>query len=473
MKPIHYLYFALSTLINFVTADTPSKPNLVVILFDDLGYGDIGPFGSKLNRTPNLDRMAAEGMKLTSFYTAPVCSASRAQLMTGCYAKRVSISGALFPVSTVGLNPKETTIAEYLKQQGYATQVVGKWHLGDQPEFLPTRQGFDHFFGIPYSNDMGAQPRTPTGQKPRPPLPLLRDERTIEAPPEQHSLTERFTDESLAFIRSNRQRPFFLYLAHIATHVPLEAGKAFRGKSANGAYGDWVEEADWSVGRILEALREMKLERSTLVVFTSDNGPWISKGKNAGIATPLRGSKFSCWEGGMRVPAVAWWPGKIPAGAVSDAVTSGMDLLPTAVGLAGGKIPADRRLDGKDLWPLLSGREQKSPHDALCYWDGLWLAAVRAGEWKLQIRPQKETEHETGGKPVDVYAIKDFTPRLYNLQSDPGETTDLAASHPDVVKRLQDLIRPMDEDLGLKGDKAPGIRPPGRVEDPQPLLLKP
>ncbi len=472
MKPLHYLSLALLTSSHFATAETLAKPNVVIIFMDDVGYGDIGPFGSKLNRTPHLDRMAAEGMTLKSFYAAPVCSASRAQLMTGCYAKRVSISGALFPVSAVGLNPDETTIAEHLKQQGYATMMAGKWHLGDQPEFLPTRQGFDHFFGIPYSNDMGEQISPQPDQKARPPLPLLRDDKTIEAPPEQHSLTERFTSESVEFIRSNRQRPFFLYLAHIATHVPLEAGKAFKGKSTNGAYGDWVEEADWSVGQILDALREMKLERNTLVFFTSDNGPWLSKGKNAGVATPLRGGKFSCWEGGVRVPAVACWPGKIPAGSVSDAVVSEMELLPTAVGLAGGTPPADRRIDGKDLWPLLSGKDQESPHDSLFYWDGQWLAAVRSGEWKLQIRPQKEAEHEKAGKKVDVYAIKDFTARLYDLDKDVGETTDLAAQHPAVVKRLQEQIAAMDKDLGIKGDKAPGVRAAGQVANPKPLLMR-
>lgn len=473
-----HLIVALGCLAAFQSAvigESDSKPNVVIIFMDDVGYGDIGPFGSKANRTPNLDRMAAEGMKLTSFYAAPVCSASRAQLMTGCYFKRVSIAGALFPVSPTGLNPEERTIAELLKEQGYSTMMAGKWHLGDQPEFLPTRQGFDHYFGIPYSNDMGA-PAKPPKQTPgpenpvRPPLPLLRGEKVVEAPPEQRTLTARFTEEAVQFISASKDRPFFLYLAHIATHVPLEPGVAFRGKSANGLYGDWLEEADWSVGRVLDTLRDLKLDRNTLVIFTSDNGPWLSKGKNAGVATPLRGGKFSCWEGGVRVPALAWWPGRIPAGTVSDAIASEMDLLPTAVRLAGGKLPADRRIDGRDLWPLLSGRSQESPHDALFYWDGHWLAAVRSGEWKLQIRPQKEAEHEKAGKHVDVYAIKEFTPRLYHLKNDPGETTDLAERHPDVVKRLEKLIGPMADDLGLKGDKAPGIRPVGRVSKPVPLL---
>lgn len=469
MKQLNVFFYCLLGMIATEPARATPKPNIVVILMDDVGYGDIGPFGSKVNRTPNLDRMAAEGMKLTSFYSAPVCSAARAQLMTGCYSKRVSIDGVLFPVSSTGLNPEETTIAEVLKQQEYATMMVGKWHLGDQAEFLPTRQGFEHFFGIPYSNDMDgpSEPGSGSREATRPPLPLLRDETVIEAPPVQHSLTERFTEESLGFIRAHREKPFFLYLAHIATHVPLEPGKAFLGKSANGSYGDWIQETDWSVGRILDTLRELKLDDRTLVIFTSDNGPWLSKRSKAGVATPLRGGKFSCWEGGIRVPAIAWMPGRVPAGSVSDAVASTMDLLPTAATLAGGKPPSDHVIDGVDLWPLLSGKSTDSPHEALAYWEGQALAALRLKDWKLLIRPQKEMEQaklETGPDPGD------FKPRLYDLGNDPGETTDIADQHPDIVQRLQEHIHRIAADLGLKGGKAPGIRPAGRVTKPVPLV---
>jgi len=440
------------------------KPNIIVVLTDDVGYGDIGPFGSKLNRTPNLDRMATQGMKLTNFYCAPVCSASRAQLLTGSYAKRVSV-GLYFPASATGMNPQDHTIAELLKPQGYATMIVGKWHLGDQPEFLPTRQGFDHFFGLPYSNDMGE--RKPPAQY-RPPLPLVRDEKVIEAPPDQDELTRRFTDESINFIKTNRERPFFLYLAHIGTHVPLHAGPAFKGKSENGSYGDWVEELDWSVGRLLATLEELDLDRNTLVVFTSDNGPWLSKGKNGGTAGPLRGGKFTTWEGGVRTPTIAWWPGRIPAGTVCEAALGEIDLLPTVAGLAGAKVAADRVLDGKDIWPVLSGRSKQSPHAALYYFGGDKLEAVRSGPWKIAIAPQGEGPD---GDPRRVAATRE-QPRLYNLDDDEAETTDVAAKYPEVVRSFQPMIDAMDKDLGISG-KGPGVRPAGRVDAPKPLQLSP
>ncbi len=274
-------------------------PNFVVILIDDMGYGDIGPYGSKLNRTPVLDRMAAEGMKLTSFYAAPVCTPSRAQMMTGCYAKRVSLPNVLGPVSRIGIGSSERTVADLLRQQGYATMCIGKWHLGDQPEFLPTRHGFDHYLGLPYSNDMGGSGKP--GDR-RPPVPLVREQQVVEAPVQQDKLVERYTAEAVKFITANKDRPFFLYLPHTAVHVPIHPGKAFQGKSANGRYGDWVEEVDWSTGRVLDTLRSLKLDGRTLVLFTSDNGPWRSQGKDGGVAGPLRGGKASTWEGGVREP---------------------------------------------------------------------------------------------------------------------------------------------------------------------------
>lgn len=443
----------------------PSKPNFVVILIDDMGYGDIGPFGSKLNHTPNLDRMASEGMKLTSFYGAPVCTPSRAQILTGCYAKRVSLPDVIFPACPIGLNLKEHTVADLLKAQGYATMAIGKWHVGDQPEFLPTRHGFDHFFGLPYSNDM--EPTTNAAGKVSayPPLPLLHDKHVIEAPVDQDTLTVRYTDEALNFITENRSHPFFLYLAHTAVHVPLHPGAAFRGKSGNGLYGDWVEEVDWSVGRVLATLKQLNLDTNTLVLFTSDNGPWLIQGRNGGVAGPLRGGKATTWEGGMREPAIALWPGKVAANTVCDAVASEMDVLPTFVALAGGEVPADNKIDGKNIWPLLSGQSQTSPHDALYYFNGLRLQAVRSGSWKLAIAPQG-----TGrGKGAPARATFD-KPRLYNLDTDIGEKTDVASEHPEVVARLQGLIRQMDADLG-RNNNGPGVRPPGRVDHPH-LLLK-
>lgn len=446
------------------TAARTQRPNFVVILIDDMGYGDIGPFGSKLNRTPRLDRMAAEGMKLTSFYAAPVCTPSRAQLMTGCYAKRVSLPDVLFPAGRVGLSGSERTVADLLKSQGYATMCIGKWHLGDQPDFLPTKHGFDHYLGLPYSNDMGGSGK-PNARNP--PLPLVRDSRVIEAPAEQNKLVELYTDEAVKFITANKDRPFFLYLPHTAVHVPIHPGKAFQGKSHNGRYGDWVEEVDWSTGRVLDTLRDLKLEPTTLVLFTSDNGPWRSQGKDGGVAGPLRGGKSSTWEGGVREPTIARWPGKIPAGAVCDAVMSEMDVLPTLVKLAGGEVPGERVVDGKDIWPLLSSKSKQSPHEALFYFSSNRLEAVRSGPWKLAIAQQIEHGVDKEPKP----SKKPFTPILFNLDADIGETTDVAAQHPEIVKRLLGYVRQMDADLGITG-RGPGVRPSGIVKHPQPLLMR-
>ncbi len=474
MSPRRAWAIALLGAISLTAHGAPSrtKPNLVIILMDDMGYGDIAPFNPQTpNRTPNLDRMAREGMKLTSFYAAPVCTPSRAQLLTGCYAKRVSLPAVIFPAAPVGLSAEEHTVAALLKDQGYRTMAIGKWHVGDQPEFLPTRRGFDHYLGLPYSNDMGGEwdgaPDAPAGKR-RPPLPLVRDEKVIETlkPADQNRLTERYTDEAVKFIRENKEKPFFLYLAHTAVHVPLHPGEKFRGKSANGTYGDWVEEADSSTGRVLDALRELKLDKNTLVVFTSDNGPWLTQGKNGGIAGPLRGGKGGTYEGGMREPTIAWWPGTIAAGSACDAVTANIDLLPTFVKLAGGKVPDDLKIDGADIAPLLLGKSKDSPREAHYYFNGNKLEAIRSGPWKLAIAPQSENI----GKPKEPEK-EPFTPKLYNLETDTGETTDVAAKHPEVVKRLQELAAKMDADLGIN-KQGPGVRPPGRVANPQPLLLK-
>lgn len=445
-------------------AEPAVKPNFVVILIDDMGYGDIGPFGSTLNRTPNLERMAMEGMRLTNFYAAPVCTPSRAQLLTGCYAKRVSLPNVLFPSGKTGLSSEEHTIADLLKQQGYATMAVGKWHLGDQPEFLPTRHGFDHYLGLPYSNDMGYSPEP--RKKMRPPLPLLRDTSISEAPADQSKLATVYTEEAEKFIEENKGRPFFLYLAHTSVHVPLYPGASFAGKSKNGTYGDMVEEVDWSVGRVLQKLRDLKLDSNTCVIFTSDNGPWLAMGKDGGVAGPLRAGKGTTWEGGVRVPTIAWWPGKIPSGSTCDAMASEMDLLPTLVNLAGGTVPADHPIDGKDIWPVLSGKSAESPHDALFFFASNRLEAVRSGPWKLAICPRGN-----GPSKSPAYSAEErnaFQPTLHNLETDIGETTDVASAHPEIVRHLQALVAEMDRDLGIDGN-GPGVRPPGIVENPQPL----
>lgn len=436
------------------------KPNMIIIFVDDLGYGDIGPFGATKQKTPRLDRMAAEGMKLTSFYAAPVCSVSRAQLLTGCYGPRVDVPGVYFPAGTNGLNPAESTIAEYLKQQGYATQCVGKWHLGDQPEFLPTRQGFDHYFGIPYSNDMQ---RVPAGGGPRV-VPLLRDDKVdgLLTGKDQHSITRRYTEEAVRFIRASSKQSFFLYLAHTAVHVPIAAGPEFAGKSGNGRFGDWVEEVDWSTGVVLDSLRELGIDDRTLVIFTSDNGPWASMGKDGGSAGPLRGAKGSTWEGGVRVPTIARWPGKIPPGSACDAVAGTIDLLPTCVTLAGGTVPAEPVIDGRDISPLLLGSAKESPREAHYYFSGYQLQAVRQGPWKLVVVPQVP---RMGGKAGPDAAGSKF--RLYNLDADVGERANVADQHPEIVKGLQTLASKMSSEIG--GPKAPARRAAGLVANPRML----
>jgi len=448
MKTIFVLLAAL-------IAATPSArpPNVVVIFIDDLGYGDIGPFGATKQRTPHLDRMAKEGMRLTSFYATPVCSVSRAQMMTGCYGARVSVPGVYFPGQSVGLNPSEVTLAERLKEKGYATQMVGKWHLGDQPEFLPTRQGFDHYFGIPYSNDMlkkSAETKTAV-------VPLLRDEKVVELMDGegQRRMVELYTKEAVAFITRSQDRPFYLYFAHNAVHTPIWPGAAFAGKSQNGRFGDWVEEMDWSVGQVLDTLRAQGLDQDTLVVFTSDNGPWLIKGADGGSAGPLRGGKGSTWEGGVRVPTLAWWPGRIPAGSVNDAVAATIDLLPTFVALAGGVVPATPVIDGRDITPLLLGQSKESAREAHYYFSGYELQAVRQGRWKLALVPQPDSMGKQAAKTPSGL-------RLYDLDAEIGEQTDVAARHPEIVAKLKVLADKMAAEIG--GETPTARRPAGEVK---------
>ncbi len=452
--PVLIIFSLVSSLLcsHAEASQSAKKPNVVIIFIDDLGYGDIGPFGATKQKTPNLDRMAREGMKLTSFYAAPVCSVSRAQLMTGCYGARVSVPGVYFPNSKNGLNLAEYTIAERLKEKGYATMCVGKWHLGDRTEFLPTRQGFDYYFGIPFSNDMQKK-SIKTSEKT---VPLLRDEKVIESltDEQQSKIVERYTDEAISFIRKSKDKPFFLYLPHTAVHTPIHPGVAFAGKSANGRFGDWVEEVDWSTGKILDALRDLKLDENTLVIFTSDNGPWLVKGTDGGSAGPLRGGKGSTWEGGVREPTVVWWPGKIAPGSVCDAVAGTIDLLPTVVALAGGTVPATPVIDGRDISPLLLGKSTKSPREAHYYFHGYNLEAVRQGEWKLAIAPGKESKDKTP-------QTDDFqkTPRLYNLDRDIGEKNNVADNHPEIVTKLQLLVSRMNSEIG--GENPTARRPAG------------
>ncbi len=436
----------LALLLLAASLNAAPPPNFVVIFIDDMGYGDIGPFGSKLNRTPHLDRMAKEGRKLTSFYVAsPVCTPSRAALMTGCYPQRVGLARGsghivLFPGDPHGLHPDEVTVAETLKSVGYATGCFGKWHLGDQPQFMPTAQGFDEYYGIPYSNDMWP----PLRRFKCPDLPMVRGTKVVDLIKNmegQATLCKKFTDAATDFIRQSKEagKPFFVYLPHAFVHGPREASPEFmaRAKTVEQAQ---VEEVDWSVGQVLETIREEGLSENTLVLFTTDNGP--AGGLSAG---PLRGRKGSSFEGGQRVPTVAWWPGTIPAGSQTDALTTAMDLHPTFAKLASAKMPLDRVIDGRDISPILLGEPgAKTPHDRFFYQQGGRLAAVRSGDWKLFLNGQ-----------------------LYNLRKDLSESKNVAARYPGVVKRLQGLL---DE---FRRDLAQNSRPVGIDKNSRTLVPRP
>ncbi len=442
-------------------------PSIILILTDNLGYGDLGCYGSTKHRTPHVDRLAREGMRFTDCYAASgVCTPSRAALLTGCYPRRVGLDypdpdgAVLRPVSRNGLHPDELTIAEVLKGRGYATAIVGKWHLGDQPEFLPTRQGFDWYFGIPYSEDMVGNGST------RPPLPLMENETVIEAPVDRDQLTRRYTEKCVEWIGHNRNRPFFLYLPHAmpgSTPTPF-ASEAFRGKSANGPYGDAIAELDWSTGRILDALAANGIDKNTLVVWTSDNGA-VQRAPEQGSNRPLGGWGYTTSEGGQRIPCLARWPGRIPAGRVCSAMVTLMDWMPTFAALTGARLPAGRPIDGKDLRPLLAGRTNKSPHEAFFYYYGPQLQAVRSGRWKLFLPLDKRIVTLTGATAPGAVA-------LYDLAADIGETSDVAARHPDVVKRLTALAEKARVELGDVGRPGKGQRPVGRVANPTPRVLR-
>jgi len=416
------------------------RPNIVVIFADDMGYGDIGVYGNPTIQTPHLDRMAAEGMKFTQFYSAAsVCTPSRAALLTGRLPVRSGMASdkrrVLFPDSKYGLPHEEVTMAEVLKEQGYATAAVGKWHLGHLPEYLPTQHGFDQYFGIPYSNDMD---RVVEGAwqgpfwDPKPEywnVPLLRDTEEVERPVDQYTITQRYTVEAVDFVREHRNEPFFLYFAHSMPHVPLFASEAFAETSRRGLYGDVIEEIDWSVGQVLDAIREEELAENTLVFFTSDNGPWLIFGTHGGSAGPLRDGKGTTWEGGMREPAIAWWPGHVPASTVSAAVSSTLDLLPTAVEISGATHPMNRMIDGVSLLPVLQD-PRAEVREEMPFYRGETLYAYRRGPWKAHFITQRAYLPDSNPIVHDV-------PELYHLEHDPSERHNIAAEHPDIVEAIR------------------------------------
>ena len=435
---------------------TASKPNIILINCDDLGYGDLACYGSENNDTPHLDKLADEGMRFTDFYMAsPVCSASRAAMMTGCYSQRIGFGKyqVLGPGSPRGLNQNESTIAKQLKQVGYNTKIIGKWHCGDQQEFLPTKHGFDEYFGIPYSNDMGRQ----IDHMHKPPLPLMRNEEVIQQQPDQRGITERYIDESMQFMRRNQDKPFFLYLAHMYVHVPLFIPKQFLEVSRNGAYGGAVACIDWAMGIIDAELERLGIKDNTLVVFTSDNG---SRARDEGGSNkPCRGTKGTTWEGGQRVPCIMRWPEKIKP-AVCDGIASSIDLFATFAELTGASLP-ENKLDSISLVDTILESKESKRKEFAYYWVES-LDAIRKGDWKLHFY-----KHQY----VDGKYSNDECNELYNLREDVGETINLYAENPEIVKELSLLADNYRNTLGdgSKGIKGPEIREIGFVENAKPL----
>ena len=491
MKTENLFLFGLCGLISSTTAmakEKPSKlpvaktsPNVVLIFADDMGYGDLSCFGATQYKTPNLDRMATTGVRFTSFYVSQaVCSASRAGLLTGCYSNRVGIAGALGPSSVIGLNPEEETIAEVLKKRGYKTAAFGKWHVGHHREFLPLQQGFDEYLGLPYSNDMWAvnlddTPATKENNPNKakyPPLPLIDGNekiKVIKTMAEQSQLTTLYTERAVSFINKNRRNPFFIYLPHSMPHVPIAASDKFKGKSEQGVYGDVLMEIDWSVGQIMEALEKNGIAENTLVIFTSDNGPWLNYGNHAGSTAGLREGKGTSWEGGQRVPCIMKWPGSIPEGIICNKLASTIDLLPTLANIAKAPLPA-KKIDGVNILPLMLGDEKANPRTVFYYYyNADCLEAVRKNEWKLVFAHKSRTYEGflpgNNGEAGQVANV-DFPYALYDLRRDPGERYDVKADYPYVVKDLENIASEARKDLGdgLQKIKGAGVREPGRVK---------
>jgi arylsulfatase A len=440
-------------------------PNVVLVYADDLGYGDLGCFGAKGWQTPNLDRMAMEGTRFANFYVAQaVCSASRTALLTGCYPNRLGILGALNPNSKNGIHDREVTLGQLFKSRGYATAIFGKWHLGHHPQFLPTRHGFDEYLGLPYSNDM-----LPRMNNMFPELPLIDGDKVVERSPDVSQLTTRYTERAVAFIEKNKEQPFFLYVPHTMPHVPLGVSDKFKGKSQQGLYGDVIMEIDWSVGQILGTLAKNGLDKHTLVIFTSDNGPWLSYGNHAGGAGPFREGKGTTFEGGVREPCIMRWPGKIPAGRVCNEPAMTIDLFPTFAKLIGAELPK-HAIDGLDISAVLLDKPgAKCPHEAFYFYWGNELQAIRSGGWKLHFPHGYRALTGTPGKDGKPggYANQKIELSLYDIEKDVGEKENVAAQHPEIVERLKALADKARDELGDSTQKriGKGYRPPGMVEE--------
>ena len=430
-----------------------SSPNIILIFTDDQGYNDVGVFGAEDISTPNLDQMAKDGAKLTNFYAAQaVCSASRAAILTGCYPNRIGIHNALMPNSKVGLNPKETTLAEMLKNKGYATAIFGKWHLGDAEEFMPTKQGFDEYFGIPYSNDMWPLHPQQGSIFDFGPLPLYENERVVDTLTDQTNLTTIITERSVDFIERNKDNPFFLYVPHPQPHVPLYVSDKFKGKSNRGLYGDVIMELDWSVGEIIKSVEKNGLTENTIIIFTSDNGPWLAYGNHSGSASPFREGKGTAWEGGQREPFIIKYPKEIERGIVIDAPLMAIDIFPSLAEVTKSKLPAEV-IDGKSAWSLLTGKTTESPQEAyFFYYRVNELFGVRYGKWKLYFphtyRTMDGQEPGKDGLPGEYKMVDLKDIELYDLDSDESETTNVAKSNPKVVAKIQKLANDMRTRLG-------------------------
>ena len=456
-----------------------SSPNIVLIYMDDMGYGDVDSYGGIGYTTPNIDKLAAQGMRFTNFYAAqPICTASRAAILTGCYPNRIGIFGALHPNSPIGISDKEETIAELLKKKGYATAIYGKWHLGDAEKFLPLQHGFDEYVGLPYSNDMWpvrfdgmpADSTEPERAKVQP-LPLIEGNKVIGYIgnlKDQATLTTLYTEKAVDFINRHKKKPFFLYLAHSMVHIPLAVSDKFKGKSKQGLFGDVMMEIDWSVGEVMKALKRNGLENNTLFIFTSDNGPWLRFGNHAGTTAGLREGKGTTWEGGQREPAIIRWPGVVPAGSICNKLSSNIDLLPTIAAITKAPLPQNK-IDGVNIFPLLKGETNANPRDHLFfYFNQNDLEAVREGNWKLILpHSYRSEENELPGKngwPGKMHTSKTEL-ALYDLRRDPGERYDVKEQNPDVVKRLQKLVEEAREDMGddLTGRPGKNRRPPGKL----------
>ncbi|MBN3583532.1 sulfatase [Algoriphagus aestuarii] len=475
-KPVYELiaFLAFPVLFSCQTKETdtienPVKPNIVLIFADDLGYGDLGVYGATQWKTPNLDQLASDGVRFTQFYVPPaVCSASRAALLTGTYANRLEIFGALDHSAKHGLNPEETTIAEMLKGNGYVTGMVGKWHLGHLTPFLPTEQGFDSYYGLPYSNDMW--PHHPEVKDYYPPLPLYRNTAVIDTLNDQSMLTTNYTEEAIKFIEQNKEQPFFLYLAHSMTHVPLYVSDKFKGKSEQGLYGDVMMEVDWSVGQVREKLKELGLDKNTIIIFTSDNGPWLSYGGHAGLTGGLKEGKGTSWDGGIREPGIFVWPDHFPAGKVENQAAMTIDILPTLAEITDSPLPK-LPIDGRSILPILEGKEVE-PKPYFAYYNRNELQAVIYGKWKM-VFPHayrsipEGTEMRNDGIPVKYQMLNLEKAELYDLSVDPNETTDVAANNLEIVTKLNQFADQARADMGdaLTESEGSNLRKHGRIEE--------